>query len=125
MELIQEAIINGLVGIVVALIAVFSTGIQKFIKAKSEQVKTKTKDTEWQMLQSIGMTVVTAVEQIAKTVKIDGSTKYSMAIEMLDKELNQRGFDLTDEQKGTLIESGVKAMNDFNNSIYDELTGGK
>ena len=125
MELIQEAIINGLVGIVVALIAVFSTGVQKFIKAKSEQVKTKTKDTEWQMLQSIGMTVVTAVEQIAKTVKIDGSTKYSMAIDMLDKELNQRGFDLTDEQKGTLIESGVKAMNDFNNSIYDELTGGK
>lgn len=122
MEQIQEAIISGVIGIIVALIGVLATGVRQYFVAKAEEMKATKSDTEWAMLQSIALTVVTAVEQIAKTVDLKPKQKYAQAIEMLNIELSERGIKLTEAQKQTLIESGVKALDQLEYTVIETVT---
>lgn len=122
MEQIQEAIISGVIGIIVALIGVLATGARQYFVAKAEEMRATKSDTEWAMLQSIALTVVTAVEQIAKTVDLKPKQKYAQAIEMLNVELSERGIKLTEAQKQTLIESGVKALDQLEYTVIETVT---
>lgn len=120
--MIQEAIINGLIGIVVAVITVLASGLRHMILAKTAEVKAEQSDTEWALVQSIALTVVQAVEQIAKTVDLDSQQKYAKAIELLSVELAERGISLTQAQQQVLVESGVKALDEVHDTIVDVVT---
>lgn len=122
MELIKEALVNGLIGIVVAVIGVAATGLRSYILARAEQLKAHKTAEEWDMLRSIAYTVVEAVEQIAKKSGITGGQKFAYALELLDTELNKRGFDLTENQKKMLVEASVKNMNVISESVVTTVT---
>lgn len=113
MQAIQDAVIQGIVGVLVVLIGVLFTGLRGFIQAKAEELKARTSDKQWQTGVAIAEIVVKAVEQIADRLEITGDAKLAKALELLDKELASAGIALTTDQKKTLIEAAVKGMNDL------------
>jgi len=113
MQAIQDAVIQGIVGVLVVLIGVVFTGLRGFIQAKAEELKARATDQQWQTGMVIAEVVVNAVEQVADRLEINGEAKLNKALELLDKELASAGIALTTDQKKTLIEATVKGMNDL------------
>ena len=73
-----------------------------------------------QTKRAVAKTVVTAVEQLYSD--LDGSHKYAMAVEYLEKMLNEKGIIITELEIRLLIESAVKQFtHTFNDDKYKEV----
>ena len=73
-----------------------------------------------QTKRAVAKTVVTAVEQLY--ADLDGSHKYAMAVEYLEKMLNDKGIIITELEIRLLIESAVNEFtHTFNDDKYKEV----
>ena len=113
MEQLQTAVLNGVISILVVVIGLAFTGLQKFIQTKMDEVKVKADSKNYELAKSITTNVVHAVEQIFKDV--EGADKFKAASERLTAELNKAGIYLDDASKKVLIESVVNGFNQLKN----------
>lgn len=111
MEQLQTAVLNGVISILVVVIGLAFTGLQKFIQTKMDEVKVKADAKNYELAKSITHTVVNAVEQIFKDV--EGADKFQAASERLTAELNKAGIFLDEASKKVLIESVVNGFNEL------------
>lgn len=107
MAQLQEAILM----VLVSMVGIFFTWLKKFIDAKNDELKARTSVKQYELVQSITNTVVTAVEQIAQTVALSSGEKFEKADKMLTSELSKAGITLTEDTKRALIESVVNGYN--------------
>lgn len=100
MLVVMQALVV-IIGIVVGMLANYSK------KLIGEQFG----KTGLEIAEIIATNAVRAVEQIYKNKNFDGKHKYEQARKIVRDELARHGFELTDEQIKTFIESAVNEMN--------------
>lgn len=120
MNQLQEAIVNGVVGVLVVVIGLAFSGLRQVIAEKAQALRATKKANELAIIMSLATTAVQAVEQMFNTLK--GEAKAKEAVNMLIDEAAKRGIFIGDDQARRLIESAVKEMNETKHLVYDELT---
>ncbi|WP_025728379.1 phage holin, LLH family [Atopobacter phocae] len=120
MEMIQQAIINGVISVLVVVIGVLASGLRRYIVDKSNELRASKDNKEIEVARTLAMVTVQATEQIYNT--LHGKQKLNKAIEMFFHALDQRGIAISQTDAQTLIESAVKEMNDTYDVVLDELT---
>ena len=120
MNQLQEAIVNGVVGVLVVVIGLAFSGLRQVIAEKAQALRATKKASELAIIMSLATTAVQAVEQMFDTLK--GEAKAREAVNMLVDEAGKRGIFVSDDQARRLIESAVKEMNETKHLVYDELT---
>lgn len=107
MDVVQDALLNGMVAVVVALVGWLTTKVVNYLKELGNTEKLANK----QYLVDIA---VNAAEQIWKNE--DGATKLVKARNQALDLLNDNGIDITAVELTAMVEAAVKAMNDAFNS---------
>lgn len=120
MEALQEALINGIIGVLVVVVGIFFSGIRDFIREKAFEVRAKTDERDFLIIQNLARSAVEAVEQ--KLWNADNAVKFQDAVDRLVTDLNARGIQITGTQIDTVIESAVKEMKGTSKVIDEVIT---
>lgn len=117
MEAIQQAVVNGVISVLVVVIGVVATGLKQFIVAKSQELEARATEKQWKNLNVVAQVAVEAVEQLATNLELDSGAKFKKALELLEAELKKQGIEVTAEQKQMLIEAAVLNLKEVWNTI--------
>lgn len=109
---LMNAVVSGLVTILIALIGYVANALANFLKEKGLTNKLDKK----KYLVDIA---VNAIEQIYQ--QEEGAVKLGKAKQEALRLLQENGLVISDTELQTFIESAVKAMNDGFNSTKDEV----
>lgn len=120
MEQLQEAVINGIIGVLVVLVSLGFSGIRRVIEEKAEALKATKTAEELATARALALTAVQAVEQIY--IDMHGEAKLNRAMSYLMNEAANRGFVISEAQARPLIEAAVHEMNETRNLLLDEVT---
>lgn len=120
MQQILDALVNGLVMVVVAVIGYVGLEVRKLVVQKISELVSKQEKNNVLMAQNLAVIAVQAVEQMFKEIK--GEAKLKEAIGILKVSLDNHGLKLSDAQMETLVESAVHEMNEFKVSVTDAIT---
>lgn len=110
MEALQEVIINSAISIITVLVGVAVTALKQWQNAKRAEIETKQSVEQLHIIDSVTYTTVNYIEQVYKDVK--GSEKIMRALTSAQKELQEQGVNISDEQLRVFIESAVKQANE-------------
>lgn len=120
MQQILDALVNGLVMVVVAVIGYVGLEVRKLVVQKISELVSRQEKNNVLMAQNLAVIAVQAVEQMFKEIK--GEAKLKEAIGILKVSLDNHGLKLSDAQMETLVESAVHEMNEFKVSVTDAIT---
>lgn len=119
MEAITDVLVDGIVQILVILIAIAVSGVTGWIKAKRDEALAKGKKAEVELVEKVAYNAVEYAEQTLNDK--GGFVKMYNAMGAIIDELGQRGVNITEEQARMFLESAVHAMNE-NNQLIKSLT---
>ena len=122
MEQLTEVMINAGISIITILIGLAVDALRKYLAEKKVELQAKTTKEEWDLLQSIGMTAVSAVEQISRDLAIQGEDKFEQARQMVIRQANNYGLAISEREIQLVIESAVNELNLVRRDVYDALT---
>lgn len=117
MEAITDVLVDGIVQILVILIAIAVSGVTGWIKAKRDEALAKGKKAEVELIEKVAYNAVEYAEQTLNDK--GGFVKMYNAMGAIIDELGQRGVHITEEQARMFLESAVHAMNENNQLIKD------
>lgn len=122
MEQLTEVMINAGISIITILIGLAVDALRKYLAEKKVELQAKITKEEWDLLQSIGMTAVSAVEQISRDLAIQGEDKFEQARQMVIRQANNYGLAISEREIQLVIESAVNELNLVRRDVYDALT---
>lgn len=110
-KIIELAITLVVTGLMLYVTKVLLPKISDYIAEKKEAVKEEIGEKKYYKIEDFATQIVNAAEQKFKESKM-GDKKKELAVKAISTFADKIGFDITEDEIDTFIESAVKIMND-------------
>lgn len=120
-KVIIDLFVNHAAEIVIALLAIFKTGVIDFFKARADEAKARMGKENYGHLQNIAIDAVKFVEQVY--TELHGQEKFEKAAhQVFEQGQRQLGYEVPKDTVKMLVEAAVKTLKEVQNGTTDILT---